>query len=516
MIPRPMSTEPLALTPSQNTSLEALSACWSVANVFQVAGDTGMGKTTILRSLQRRFGGTMLGVKDFIDASRDSHPLAVEETFEVLVMEALTAADTVLVDDVHVLTKFGIYAQNYPRRSLLAGVLDVITTYAVGSGKRIVFGYDGRLPDPAGERTYPHGVSEFTVGDYEHIVRHWLGPERAAAIEFRKVHRFAPHLDGHQLVKACTLLGRGGASPTTEQVIAYLREQGMSSNVDLGEVEPVRLQDLKGMDDLIESLEAKIILPFENDQLAAELRIEPKRGVLIAGPPGTGKTTVGRALAHRLRSKFFLVDGTMISGTRGFYSEVQQLFEEAKRNAPSIIFIDDSDVMFESNHETGFYRFLLTMLDGLESEKAGQVCVMLTAMDVGNLPPALVRSGRIELWLETRLPDQAAREAILRARLHGLPAAFRSADAAAIAEASEGMTGADLRQLIEDGKLLYAHDHVRGRTRDDVTAYFLEAVATVRKNRERYAQAEQQARARRQKGPPWFAVEQVSYPDDCG
>jgi SpoVK/Ycf46/Vps4 family AAA+-type ATPase len=238
--------------------------------------------------------------------------------------------------------------------------------------------------------------------------------------------------------------------------------------------------------------------------------------VLIAGPPGTGKTTVGRALAHRLKSKFFLVDGTIISGTRSFYGHIQKVFANAKRNAPSIIFIDDSDVMFENSHETGFYRYLLTMLDGLESEKAGQVCVMLTAMDVGNLPPALVRSGRIELWLETRLPNQAARESILLGRLQGLHATFRDVDAAAIAAASEGMTGADLRQLVEDGKLLYAHDKVQGRVREDVTGYFLDAVAAVRGNRERYAAAEQQARARRGQGPPWFNVEQVTYEDECG
>ena len=69
------------------------------------------------------------------------------------------------------------------------------------------------------------------------------------------------------------------------------------------------------------------------------------------------------------------------------------------QNAPAIIFIDDSDVIFETGQETGLYRYLLTMLDGLESASAGRVCLMMTAMDVGNLPPALVRSGRIELWL---------------------------------------------------------------------------------------------------------------------
>ena len=75
----------------------------------------------------------------------------------------------------------------------------------------------------------------------------------------------------------------------------------------------------------------------------------------------------GRALAHRLKSKFFLIDGTVIAGSGDFYCKVREIFDEAKRNAPSIIFIDDTDVIFEGDEDKGFYRYLLTMLDGLES-----------------------------------------------------------------------------------------------------------------------------------------------------
>ena len=70
----------------------------------------------------------------------------------------------------------------------------------------------------------------------------------------------------------------------------------MESNVQIDEVPRVDWNDLQGMDDLIRMLEAKIALPFENDALAAKLNLKPKRGVLLAGPPGTGKTTIGRAM----------------------------------------------------------------------------------------------------------------------------------------------------------------------------------------------------------------------------
>src|SRR5204863_6171444 len=191
----------------------------------------------------------------------------------------------------------------------------------------------------------------------------------------------------------------------------------------------VDLKDLKGVDDVLRDLEINIVLPLENDELAGRFRLRSKRGVLLYGPPGTGKTTVGRALAHRLKGKFFLIDGTFIAGTNEFYHKINQVFESAKDNAPSVIFIDDADAIFEDGEERGLYRYLLTMIDGLESESAGRVCVMMTAMDVARLPPALVRSGRVELWLEMKLPGAQARAHIFSALLAGLPEELRAADA---------------------------------------------------------------------------------------
>src|SRR5947208_2134190 len=98
------------------------------------------------------------------------------------------------------------------------------------------------------------------------------------------------------------------------------------------------------------------------------------------------------------------------------------------------------------------------MLDGLESESAGKVCVMMTAMDVGNLPLALVRSGRVELWLEMKLPDTAARREILARYAAKSGNLFSADDCASVVAATEGFTGADLKRVVEDAKSLFAYD----------------------------------------------------------
>jgi ATP-dependent 26S proteasome regulatory subunit len=354
-------------------------------------------------------------------------------------------------------------------------------------------------------------IPAFTVDDYGALCETYLGTEAAGKLDMRKVHRFAPSLNARQIRNTCAALG-GDRTLDTDRFVEYLREHHMASNVDLGEVQAVDLNDLKGLDDVLEALEANVILPLENSDVSEELDLKPKRGVLLAGPPGTGKTTIGRALARRLKSKFFLIDGTVVSGQPDFYHRIHRIFEAAKQNAPGIIFIDDSDVIFDSGHDTGLYRYLLTMLDGLESASAGRICLMMTAMDVGNLPPALVRSGRIELWLETRLPATEARAAILTDRCAHLPRAIGAVAIQRLAEASEGLSGADLKRVVEDGKLLFAFERARKSHTQPATEYFLRAIETVRRNKEQYAEAEARARARHPIRPSYF--DGFSMPDE--
>jgi transitional endoplasmic reticulum ATPase len=117
----------------------------------------------------------------------------------------------------------------------------------------------------------------------------------------------------------------------------------------------------------------------------------------------------------------------------------------------------------------------------------------MTAMNVASLPAALIRSGRVELWLEMKLPNEEARAQILTRHVGELPAELQQVAVAALIPATEGFTGADLKRLVEDGKTLYAYDKAQQVEMKEPTDYFLKAVEGVRENKQRYAEAEAQA-----------------------
>src|ERR1700722_5688065 len=422
------------LTPVQQTAIESVLAAVACGNVVVLQGNVGRGKTTVLKRVQEQLGGALLGMREFMQSLESRRPFAIEEAWLGLLETTLAEHDLVILDDMHLIASV-VEGYSYPRQNLLNAALTAVFEQAKGR-KKFVFAVEEEASEPIYRRAQICEIAEFTPADYQSICAGYLGIG-ADLLDYERIHRFAPALNAHQLKTACLCMD-SVRDLNTERFIEYLAARNLTSNVQIKEVAAVDWNDLKGVDDVIRALDAKIAFPMEDYQAAAEFQLKPKRGVLLAGPPGTGKTTIGRALAHRLKSKFFLIDGTLIAGTNNFYDDVGKVFEAAKRNAPSVVFIDDADVIFEGDGDRGFYRYLLTILDGLESASAERVCIMMTAMNAGSLPAAMVRSGRVELWLETRLPDADARAAILCGMLAGLPEPIGAADSARLAGASHG------------------------------------------------------------------------------
>ena len=490
-------TRMIELIPAQNPPYRVLRYALKAGDLLLLNSVSGRGRTTVLKKLHEETGGAFINSKDFIESSAERHPLALEEAFHDRVLSALRDNQTVYVDDADLIHEATSTCHFYPRGSYIDAALLDLSERVAREGKKLVLSTDGSIASTFAARCFSASIGRYSSEDYAALFGIFLGAETGKELDAAKIYRFAPKLTGHQIRAACDWLKVSG-SFSTEQYVEYLRSQRLASNVDLGEVDEVALDDLEGVDDVIRSLETHIVLPLSDDSLSTELGLKPKRGVLLYGPPGTGKTTVGRALAHRLRGKFFLVDGTFIAGSQNFYNRIHQVFESAKENSPSVIFIDDADAIFEDGEERGLYRYLLTMIDGLESEGRSRVCVMMTAMNLSHLPPALVRSGRVELWLEMKLPDSAARGRLLETRSRDLPPELAGYARDKILSATEGFTGADIKRLVEDAKALYGFDRAGDRTIRTATEYLDEAATGVRENKERYDRAETAA----QQKPP--------------
>ncbi len=477
------------LCPSQEQAYASLLSLMDKSPVLSLVSKGSYGRTTVLRRLAAHLSAKYIHLGDLFDDIKEVDPLQLEEAVLACFQRAYAEHDVVIFDDYFsVQEQLVENCQNTARPSILGFALSSLLQLVISSNKTLILGMEYHwLEKPFRSKSLQVELNSFTPEDITFLFQK-MSLVSLAAVDFQAIHRFAPRLNAHQIWRASLQLQLTDVE-NTEAFIAFLEDHALTSNVNQEEVTPVSLEDLYGIDEVRRQLEINLIVPMERDDLIEEYHISPKRGVLLYGPPGTGKTTIGRALAHRLGSKFFLLDGTVISGTQQFYYEIQRIFAQAKANAPSILFIDDCDLLFENATETGLYRYLLTILDGLESKSNEQVTIMLTAMNIGSLPPALIRSGRVELWLETKVPDLLARTRIIEGQLAGQKLDLRPGEVTRFASQAEGLTGSDLKRVMTDARNLHAYHLAKELAVEPAIYYYEEALQQLLDHRRQLAEA---------------------------
>jgi ATP-dependent 26S proteasome regulatory subunit len=486
------ASEPTALSPTQAATLERLHETIRAVPVTVLTGWVGAGKTTLVKRSAEEFGGIRVSCRDVLQASEGANHLCYEEVLHRLIDAALDKAGIVFVEELDLFSWTNKFVQAYPRPFYLQTTLQALLETTRAKCRRLVFTATDRnklLPYLDGRAVFlPLGA--MTPDDYSFFLERNLGVERAKQFDAKRIFSFAPKLSIYQLNEVCALI-RDDATANDQTVLDLLDTRMLSSNVSLGEVAKVDFSNLKGFEEIAEKLQTFIVNPMMFDSRFSDLGLTPKKGVLLYGPPGTGKTSIGRALAHRMKGKFFMIDGTIFSESADpFYSRVRAVFDQAKLSTPSVIFIDDADVLMQSERLHGLNRYLLTMLDGLETETAGKVAVILTAMDPNQMPAALLRAGRVELWLETKLPDARARQEILDANLAKLPERLGAYDAERVKVATEGFNAADISRVVADVKALYAADVIRDAKPATLDSYFDRAAAEIRRTKELIASAQ--------------------------
>jgi len=181
--------------------------------------------------------------------------------------------------------------------------------------------------------------------------------------------------------------------------------------------------DIGGLNEQIEELREAIIIPIIHKEMFDVIGIQPPKGVLLYGPPGTGKTSLARACANATNATFLKLAGTeLVQGLRGDGAKmIRDAFDLAKEKAPTIIFIDELDAIgtkrFDSDKESDkeiqiTMLELLNQLDGFSSDIRIKIIAATNRPDI--LDPALLRSGRIDRKVECPLPNELARQRILK------------------------------------------------------------------------------------------------------
>lgn len=220
----------------------------------------------------------------------------------------------------------------------------------------------------------------------------------------------------------------------------------------------VTYDDIGGMAQTIDQLREMVELPLRYPELFQRLGVDPPKGLLLYGPPGTGKTRLARAVANESDASFFLINGPEIMGSAYGESEgrLREIFEEAAKSAPSIVFIDEIDSIapkrgsVQGEAEKRVVAQLLTLMDGLEA-RANLVVIAATNRPEA-IDEALRRPGRFDREIVVGVPDERGRREILGIHTRGMPLGDK-VDLVELARTTYGFVGADLAALTREAAI---------------------------------------------------------------
>jgi transitional endoplasmic reticulum ATPase len=258
---------------------------------------------------------------------------------------------------------------------------------------------------------------------------------------------------------------------TATMITADTKVKITNKPADDGGIPNVSYDDLGGLGDAVRKVKEMVELPLKHPELFKRLGIEPPKGVLLHGPPGTGKTMLAKAVAGETSSNFMSIGGPEIVSK--FYGEsegkLREIFKEAEENSPSIIFIDEIDSIAPKRDEVSgeeerrIVAQLLSLMDGLNSR--GKVVVIGATNRPNAIDEALRRPGRFDREIEIGIPDRDGRLEILQIHTRGMPL-DKDVDLEWLADKTHGYAGADISALTKEA----AMTALRRVLKDDVEA----------------------------------------------
>ncbi len=246
----------------------------------------------------------------------------------------------------------------------------------------------------------------------------------------------------------------------------------------------VRLDDVIGLDDAKRALYDAVEVPILHPALVKRYDIKSIKGILLFGPPGTGKTMLMKAIANELEDVTFItLQGSDVAknGFENALNVIKDAFNRARENAPSVIFIDEIDALLPSRNDsseiaTHITSEFLQQIDGIKG--SNNIVIVGSTNRPDMLEPAFLRPGRIDKFIFVPPPKKQERERIFEANLKNAPCE-KGMDFGALAEITEGYTGADIANICREAKMLALENTLKGSEEKPVTMASLRKIISV-------------------------------------
>lgn len=322
------------------------------------------------------------------------------------------------------------------------------------------------------------------LSDLANVTHGFVGADLAALAResaMKALRRYLPDLDLEKPIPAETLERMRVTPEDFKNALKEIEPSAMREV--LVEIPRVSWTDIGGLEEIKVRLREAVEMPLKEPEAFRRMGIHPPRGVLLSGPPGSGKTLLAKAVATESEANFISIKGPEVMSKWVGESEkaVRMIFKKAKQVAPCIVFLDELDAIAHrrgSDNDSGVservVNQLLTSMDGLETLEGVIVIGATNRPDM--VDPALLRTGRFDRILLVPAPDKAARLEILRVHTKDMP--LEGVDLEELAVELEGYTGADIEGLCREAAMIALRENKRAKK---VTmTHFQEALKSVR------------------------------------
>nr|CAG8499810.1 4069_t:CDS:10 [Entrophospora candida] len=275
----------------------------------------------------------------------------------------------------------------------------------------------------------------------------------------------------------------------TQDTVIHCEGEAIKREDEESNLNDVGYDDIGGCRKQMAQIRELVELPLRHPQLFKSIGIKPPRGILMFGPPGTGKTLIARAVANETGAFFFLINGPEIMSKMAGESEsnLRKAFEEAEKNSPAIIFIDEIDAIAPKREKTNgeverrVVSQLLTLMDGMKARS--NIVVMAATNRPNSIDPALRRFGRFDREIDIGIPDPVGRLEILRIHTKNMKLGD-DVDLEKIASETHGYVGSDIASLCSEAAMQQIREKMDAFDLEDDTidAEILDSLAVTMDN----------------------------------